>query len=1361
MVVVEAEKAVDGKAEVFRDNRASGSKTAGLMLTDGLAPFLVTKPSFPAGDYMATFHLEAVPVDILHHLEVVLSVGDADITLNQANFNSVPGYQPFSMAFFHKGGPLTIQVKAAGGSGFDGMRSGISEQEKEGVGQVDMSALDAMDTESKDVSFDDALSLLEDEKDVASLSPLDYRLLCDSIEIQQIRPAPVMVSRVEVDKIHYLPGETVSGAADISPGTESGAFTFVVEDITELDNAREVFRQSVELLEPSTINFDFIMDNREFGHEIRCSLLDGDNVMHSKSEFFGVSSNFYRIGITGRPGPQDTQSLTQERAAEIMRQNKESYANYFERFAWAPCDYSVLAPEKENFWSGQVQYPGSITGMSTLISEGHKVGVKAVTYGKACGAGIAGFQTFQRHPEYFGHSIRGTASEAMNVFFLERMLAEEYFTGTEYRWQHWPSLWCNFTTQAVEFGAQAVIDSIEMFGWDGIRWDGHFTNIQQPFIDMLRAKYPEFAHGYNTMSARPENDMFMPGDTNDFHTVAADHGLMMDESIRDWSHSNFSPGHIRPYYSAMCRQADYVKRVGGLPLFIIFDMASRQDSMFNALFGLAAGHRYTYATSLGNFEFGMMSKFLTRYSAFIWDDTRRVANAESIISVEVNGMPSTEPWWQESVWLRNMPDGKQQVLIHMVNPPGYQQFVARVQTPATTLTNLTVRLKIPEGAELGRVFHVSPDLVEGHETLEAVKDGDEYLVALDRVRLWSIVGYDLVNAPDPAYTLTTPVEDVAAVLAEQAEEEMRKQREANAKAGIAPSAEEETQNVQYASYYASTENKDLDFEQKMEKPDSLDIVRNGVMDIHHARGAFSWLNPVESAAALMPSATYMPSWVAFVGFKLRDAGCMDEFPDSYDQLMGYDVLVLDNIQARHLGTKRRVMAADFVRNGGGLLVFGGYWNISLGADHNTYIEELLPVTIAGFKQIIQNNDGLELKPEKPEFFENIDWSKGLQAFTVDVSPLKEGVEVLATVGGKPAIVAGTYGKGRVITVLMNPHGDYGPDARPYWLSPDWPRIIGSCLKWLGAGSEDKVDTIVKVKKTDPSKIMPDELAMESLLLDSKEFTAKLKEARVNMVDAESARILLETAVDNADKIDDMSILSSIVDDASPYFNKDMASLGEKLSKSDLDFIRRAGFRILGFAGDPKYRMILEHALRDVSADNVREALIGLGRIGDPEAIEAVRRHLESKSAQRQLALSVLVKLGDKSVLKDALAAYEEGLEERIKLKCKRLKIHDTLWGATSFKLTPERRREIRKDYYAHLRREAAARFNLEYFSDTLRNLTEEDLEVVVRFLASTERSEMLPVAYAIFSRMTPEKAAELKPLLENAKLEALRQMSQS
>ena len=45
-LVVEAEKAVDGKAEVFRDNRASGSKTAGLTYR-WISPFLVTKPSFP------------------------------------------------------------------------------------------------------------------------------------------------------------------------------------------------------------------------------------------------------------------------------------------------------------------------------------------------------------------------------------------------------------------------------------------------------------------------------------------------------------------------------------------------------------------------------------------------------------------------------------------------------------------------------------------------------------------------------------------------------------------------------------------------------------------------------------------------------------------------------------------------------------------------------------------------------------------------------------------------------------------------------------------------------------------------------------------------------------------------------------------------------------------------------------------------------------------------------------------------------------------------------------------------------------------------------------------------------------------
>ena len=54
----------------------------------------------------------------------------------------------------------------------------------------------------------------------------------------------------------------------------------------------------------------------------------------------------------------------------------------------------------------------------------------------------------------------------------------------------------------------------------------------------------------------------------------------------------------------------------------------------------------------------------------------------------------------------------------------------------------------------------------------------------------------------------------------------------------------------------------------------------------------------------------------------------------------------------------------------------------------------------------------------------------VHAFPAGLQNLLFPLAIMA--GGKPAIVASTYGKGRVITVLMNPCGDPAPMAKPYW-----------------------------------------------------------------------------------------------------------------------------------------------------------------------------------------------------------------------------------------------------------------------------------------------------------------------------------------
>lgn len=73
----------------------------------------------------------------------------------------------------------------------------------------------------------------------------------------------------------------------------------------------------------------------------------------------------------------------------------------------------------------------------------HAVGIKGITYGKTGTGGIAGFRTFQRHPEFFGHGPEGAATEQFNTFYLERMLANDYLPHappSDGGWQHWASL---------------------------------------------------------------------------------------------------------------------------------------------------------------------------------------------------------------------------------------------------------------------------------------------------------------------------------------------------------------------------------------------------------------------------------------------------------------------------------------------------------------------------------------------------------------------------------------------------------------------------------------------------------------------------------------------------------------------------------------------------------------------------------------------------------------------------------------------------------------------------------------------------------------------------------------------------------
>ncbi|HMF68977.1 MAG TPA: glutamine amidotransferase, partial [Phyllobacterium sp.] len=154
-----------------------------------------------------------------------------------------------------------------------------------------------------------------------------------------------------------------------------------------------------------------------------------------------------------------------------------------------------------------------------------------------------------------------------------------------------------------------------------------------------------------------------------------------------------------------------------------------------------------------------------------------------------------------------------------------------------------------------------------------------------------------------------------------------------------------------------------------------------------------------------------------------------DFPQTAEALSEYDAIILSDIGANTLllhpdtwihskRTPNRLrLLRDYVRNGGALLMFGGYYSfqgINGGARyHKTAVEEVLPVTCLS----------VDDRVEVPEGFTPVVTGAGnhpiLQGLGKDWPILlgynevtvKDGAEVLATVstdyGSQPLLVTGT------------------------------------------------------------------------------------------------------------------------------------------------------------------------------------------------------------------------------------------------------------------------------------------------------------------------------------------------------------------
>ena len=228
--------------------------------------------------------------------------------------------------------------------------------------------------------------------------------------------------------------------------------------------------------------------------------------------------------------------------------------------------------------------------------------------------------------------------------------------------------------------------------------------------------------------------------------------------------------------------------------------------------------------------------------------------------------------------------------------------------------------------------------------------------------------------------------------------------------------------------------------------------------IHIAEGMWSehWRLPEILAAKYQVSESFLTSRYGF-------ATALKDFPEKKEDFLKNKVLVMANISAdafaragsfrgmRDVKGRSVDWVEEFVTNGGGLLVLSGNYSLGIGDKIKaTPLEKVLPA------EIQEKDIDLE-KQNKPFVFESAAKHQILDGVTFDEKPMtlffhevkpKAAATVVIKAGDTPILIAGTYGKGRVILLTATLHGDLQPPNVPYWKWKSWDRLMLNCVDWL-------------------------------------------------------------------------------------------------------------------------------------------------------------------------------------------------------------------------------------------------------------------------------------------------------------------------
>lgn len=613
-------------------------------------------------------------------------------------------------------------------------------------------------------------------------------LFLDKVEITTpVLDAPA-IKEVWPSKMRYRPKEKAAVTVTVvNPLDRPFKGSLVGEDRWGLDRSRAAFRQEIRLEagEEKSFTANWALGPAEYGHEIVVQLKDGDQVIDTGAEFFGVHKTplWLSVGNTGDFGRYTTgprggffvePASFQEswRGVRELRRHSPGQER-FEFFSWSPGDISDQAPQEDPFPGGE----GRMTYRSRALIRRQiemmiSAGIWPISYVNGTCWADSGYKLFSRHPEWFLYDANGeVAHYEMDSREKYRFKDTVNFDPATYPGIYFQAVLNHSLPGVQEYIAQQYVKCGKAMGFKGVRMDVRYievypgergfdgkeiapTHEQADRIsaaaikhvkELVHREIPDFTFGYNYASPDETKDMPLA-----MKERCAGGGWMLDEVVCGYNEKT-SPFHVwEAFMRRMTSWGDQVNQWGGIYKPYDFrrgDIKSPADKLYSSIFRLVAGGRSYFCPYFFNSRLptGNFGRFVTRYSELFYNTERDWVPE---IKGEVDVKAAAPVWWKDMVyWSRNA-EGQRQLIVNLVNPPAAAEVEenpqARINPPVRDIRVICAKAggQLPKSAFLVMAEPLEPtDPAELKSVPLDLKtsDANHASVTVPSVLFWKIV----------------------------------------------------------------------------------------------------------------------------------------------------------------------------------------------------------------------------------------------------------------------------------------------------------------------------------------------------------------------------------------------------------------------------------------------------------------------------------------------------------------------------------------------------------------------------------------------------------------------------------------------